>query len=168
MWIKKEMHPLWWLQGVFQRWGVFRRTCGAVHEGESVPMWDLWEALQNNWSSCRACGAVHEGGCSSVMFVGSTSKIGNTWECMCWCSWRVHALLWCLGKDCSVGDYLKEHIRTVHKGVLPTILFVLLFIYYIGGVKTYLQQLESECDFCDATLVCNDGHNRYIIDVCIT
>ena len=38
------------------------------------------------------------------------------------------------------------------------VLYVLLIIYYIGGVKTYWQQLQSENDFCDVTLVCDDGH----------
>ena len=28
------------------------------------------------------------------------------------------------------------HIRAVHEGMVPTVLFVLLFIYYIVGVKT--------------------------------
>ena len=43
---------------------------------------------------------------------------------------------------------------------------VLLFIYYIGGVKTCWKQLQSESDFCDVTLVCDDGHiktHKFII-----
>ena len=40
------------------------------------------------------------------------------------------------------------------------VLYVLLIIYYIGGVQTYWQQLQSESDFCDVTLVCDDGHNQ--------
>ena len=42
--------------------------------------------------------------------------------------------------------------------MVPTVLFVLLFIYYIGGVKTSWKQLQSESDFCDVTLVCDDRH----------
>ena len=47
-------------------------------------------------------------------------------------------LLYCdvCGKGCSNGNYLEGHIRTVHDGMVQTVLFVLLFIYYIGGVKT--------------------------------
>ena len=41
---------------------------------------------------------------------------------------------------------------------LSNVLYVLLFIYYIGGVKTYWKQLQSEIDFCDDALVCDDGH----------
>ena len=33
---------------------------------------------------------------------------------------------------------------------------VLLFIYYIGGVKTYWKQLQYKIDFCDVTLVCDN------------
>ena len=40
------------------------------------------------------------------------------------------------GKCCRVRNYLEGHSRTVHEGMVPTVLFVLLFIYYIGGVKT--------------------------------
>ena len=40
------------------------------------------------------------------------------------------------GKCCRGRNYLEGHIRTVHEGMVPTVLFVLLFIYYIGGVKT--------------------------------
>ena len=35
-----------------------------------------------------------------------------------------------------------------------------LLIYYVGGVKTYWQQLQFESDFRDVTLVCDDGHNQ--------
>ena len=47
-------------------------------------------------------------------------------------------LLYCdvCGKGCSNGNYLEGHIRTVHDGMVQTVLFVQLFIYYIGGVKT--------------------------------
>ena len=50
-------------------------------------------------------------------------------------------------------DYLKGHIKTVHEGVAPNVLFVLLFIYYI---LMRLGQILSECNFCDVTLVCDD------------
>ena len=33
-------------------------------------------------------------------------------------------------------------------------------VYYIGGVKTFWQQLQFESDFRDVTLVCDDGHNQ--------
>ena len=39
-------------------------------------------------------------------------------------------------------------------------MYYYLFIYYIGGVKTYWQQLQFESDFRDVTLVCDDGHNQ--------
>ena len=77
-------------------------------------------------------------------------------------------LLYCdvCGKGCSDGNYLEGHIRTVHDGMVQTVLFVLLFIYYIGGVKTSWKQLLSESDFCDVTLFCDDGHiktHKFII-----
>ena len=37
-------------------------------------------------------------------------------------------------------------------------MYYYLFIYYIGGVKTYWQQLQFESNFYDVTLVCDDGH----------
>ena len=51
----------------------------------------------------------------------------------------------------------------------PTVLFVLLFIKNIGGVKTYWQKLQSERGFCDVALVCDGGHlktHKFIISSC--
>ena len=59
------------LRKVFQKKGVHRRTCGAVHVGDLL-----------------------------------------------------HCGIW--GKDCNGGDYLKGHMRTVHEGVLTTVLFFIL------------------------------------------
>ena len=39
-------------------------------------------------------------------------------------------------------------------------MYYYLLTYYIGGVKTYWQQLQFESDFRDVTLVCDDGHNQ--------
>ena len=54
-------------------------------------------------------------------------------------------LLWCdvWWKCCRGRRYLGGHIS----------LFVLLFIYYI---LVRLGQLQSECNFCDVTFVCDD------------
>ena len=63
------------------------------------------------------------------------------------------------GKDCRDGDYFKGHMKTVHEGVSPTVLFVLFFLYW--GVYTNI--------FCDETLVCEDGHiktHKFIISSC--
>ena len=46
-----KMHPLWWLQGGFQRWGVTRRACGAIHGEGSTQVW---------------CGAIHGEGSAQV------------------------------------------------------------------------------------------------------
>ena len=75
--------------------------------------------------------------CSSVMFVGSTSEEGSTWESI-WMLFKKRFLLYCDvgGRDCIGGNYLEGHIRAVHGGMVPTVLFVLLFIYYIRGDKT--------------------------------
>ena len=54
--------------------------------------------------------------------------------------------------DMETWGLLLKHI-TVHDGLSPTVLFVLLFKYNIGGVKTYRQQIQSKSDFCDVTLV---------------
>ena len=40
--------------------------------------------------------------------------------------------------------------------MVPTVLFVLLFINYIRGDKSCWKQLQSESDFYDVTLVCDD------------
>ena len=63
-------------------------------------------------------------------------------------------------------DYQKRHIRIVHEGVAPTLLFVLLFIYYI---LVRLGQLQSECNFCDVILVCDDEQiktNKFVFSSC--
>ena len=67
-------------------------------------------------------------------------------------------LLYCdiWGKDCRGENYLEGHIRAVHEGMVPTVLFVLLFINYIRGEKSCWKQLQSESDFYDVTLVCDD------------
>ena len=40
--------------------------------------------------------------------------------------------------------------------MVPTVLFVLLFINYIRGHKSCWKQLHPESDFYDVTLVCDD------------
>ena len=74
------------------------------------------------------------------------------------CCSVIFVLLYCdvWEKDCRDGDYLNGHIITVHGGMASNVLFVLLFIYYIGGVKICWKQLQSESDFYDVTLVCDD------------
>ena len=78
-----------------------------------------------------------KGVCSSVMFVGSTSEEGTIWEII-WMLFKKGFLLYCdiWGKDCRGENYLEGHIRAVHEGMVPTVLFVLLFIYIIFvGIK---------------------------------
>ena len=111
----------------------------------------------------RACGAIHEEGfvCGKhfrrreylgehlVLFMKDVLLYCDVWE-----------------KDCRDGDYLGGHVMAVHGGMASNVLFVLLFVCCIGGVKASWKQLLSESDFCDVTLVCDDGHiktHKFII-----
>ena len=69
--------------------------------------------------------------CSSVMFVGSTSEEGSTWESI-WMLFKKRFLLYCdvWGRDCRGGNYLEGHIRAVHGGngancTICTIIYIL-------------------------------------------
>ena len=115
----------------------------------------------------RACDAVHEVSLLKCDFCGKDFRrreyLGDHLVLF-----MRDVLLYCdiWEKDCRDGDYLNGHIITVHGGMASNVLFVLLFIYYIGGVKTCWKQLQSEGDFCDVTLVCDDGHiktHKFII-----
>ena len=95
------------------------------------------EALQKKMVLKRACSAVHEGSLIECDVCGKHFRrrdyLGKHLVLF-----KKGFLLYCdvCGKGCSDGNYLEGHIRTVHDGMVQTVLFVLLFIYYIGGVKT--------------------------------
>ena len=88
----------------------------------------------------RACDAVHEVSLLKCDFCGKDFRrreyLGEHLVLF-----MRDVLLYCdiWEKDCREVDYLKGHIITVHGGMASNVLFVLfvlLFIYYIGGVKT--------------------------------
>ena len=122
--------------------------------GEHVLLFMKREALQKKGVPKRACSAVHEGSLVECdvceKYFRRRDYLGKHLVLF-----KKGFLLYCdvCGKGCSNGNYLEGHIRTVHDGMVQTVLFVQLFIYYIGGVKTSWKQLQSESDFCDVTLV---------------
>jgi hypothetical protein len=92
-----------------QKKGVPRSSCDAVHEGSLL--------------KCDVCGKHFR----RREFLGKhlmLVKKGFLLKCDVW------------GKCCRGRNYPEGHIRTVHEEMVLTVLFVLLFIFYIGGVKT--------------------------------
>ena len=79
------VHPLWWLQGGLQRWGVSRSACGGTHEEGSTLVWCLWEALQKKGVPRSSCGAVHEGSLLKCDVCGKRFRrrefLGSIWCC---------------------------------------------------------------------------------------